>query len=329
MPARCQLRLDRLGDLDYVQPRVPSPYQSAHADFQPRSPAESPIAYTPSSRWHTSQVRSLSEVSRWKNGRGVFNPFTSIVTEKNWFLVRRLKTHGPSLRARDRHPSKQPTGPALLWPQCHLDERASWSSSWPRYGQSREGVDLGARAPCARLTLSSATAGGASHQAGNTLRLARLARHSRGEVGFPSPCGLVGSGTARASGSWTRDAFLLMRRPELSVYCERVKSSLSPTPEADPMLTPKTPDKRRHHPDTPVDRLSTRQRSSHTSSRSMAADRAIQLDQALTGSTMERTAMFDRYDPRSDDGRDRGDSWDRSFGSRGSAGERDRDERST
>ena len=36
--------------------------------------------------------------------------------------------------------------------------------------------------------------------------------------------------------------------------------------------------------------------------------------------------MFDRYDPRSDDGRNRGDSWDRSFGSRGSAGERDRDD---
>ncbi len=36
--------------------------------------------------------------------------------------------------------------------------------------------------------------------------------------------------------------------------------------------------------------------------------------------------MFDRYDPRSDEGRDRGDSWDRSFGSRGSAGERDRDD---
>ena len=36
--------------------------------------------------------------------------------------------------------------------------------------------------------------------------------------------------------------------------------------------------------------------------------------------------MFDRYDPRSDNGRDRGDSWDRSFGSRGGAGERDREE---
>jgi DNA-binding PadR family transcriptional regulator len=38
--------------------------------------------------------------------------------------------------------------------------------------------------------------------------------------------------------------------------------------------------------------------------------------------------MFDRYDPRSDAGRDRGDSWDRSFGSRGGAGERDREEHS-
>ena len=37
--------------------------------------------------------------------------------------------------------------------------------------------------------------------------------------------------------------------------------------------------------------------------------------------------MFDRYDPRSDNGRDRGDSWDRCFGGRGSAGERDREER--
>ena len=36
--------------------------------------------------------------------------------------------------------------------------------------------------------------------------------------------------------------------------------------------------------------------------------------------------MWDTYDPRSTDGRDRSDSWDRSFGSRGSAGERDRDE---
>jgi len=38
--------------------------------------------------------------------------------------------------------------------------------------------------------------------------------------------------------------------------------------------------------------------------------------------------MLDRYDPRSDDGRNRGDSWDRSFGSRGCVGERDRDEHS-
>lgn len=38
--------------------------------------------------------------------------------------------------------------------------------------------------------------------------------------------------------------------------------------------------------------------------------------------------MFDRYDPRSDDGRDRGDGWDRSFGSRGGASERDREEHS-
>jgi DNA-binding PadR family transcriptional regulator len=36
--------------------------------------------------------------------------------------------------------------------------------------------------------------------------------------------------------------------------------------------------------------------------------------------------MFDRYDPRSDNGRDRGDFWDRSVGSRGGAGERDREE---
>ena len=35
--------------------------------------------------------------------------------------------------------------------------------------------------------------------------------------------------------------------------------------------------------------------------------------------------MWDRYDPRSTDDRDRGDSWDRSFGSRGSAGDRDHD----
>lgn len=38
--------------------------------------------------------------------------------------------------------------------------------------------------------------------------------------------------------------------------------------------------------------------------------------------------MWDRYDPRSTDDRERGDSWDRSFGSRGGAGERDRDEQS-
>ena len=37
--------------------------------------------------------------------------------------------------------------------------------------------------------------------------------------------------------------------------------------------------------------------------------------------------MFDRYDPH-DDGRERSDSWDRSFGRRGIAGERDRDEHS-
>jgi hypothetical protein len=36
--------------------------------------------------------------------------------------------------------------------------------------------------------------------------------------------------------------------------------------------------------------------------------------------------MFDRYDPRSDNGRDHADAWDRSFGSRGGAGERDREE---
>jgi hypothetical protein len=35
--------------------------------------------------------------------------------------------------------------------------------------------------------------------------------------------------------------------------------------------------------------------------------------------------MWDRYDPRSDD-RDRGGSWDRSFGSRGGSTERDRNE---
>ena len=38
--------------------------------------------------------------------------------------------------------------------------------------------------------------------------------------------------------------------------------------------------------------------------------------------------MWDRYDPRSVNDRDRGDSWDRNFGSRGGAGERERDERS-
>ncbi len=38
--------------------------------------------------------------------------------------------------------------------------------------------------------------------------------------------------------------------------------------------------------------------------------------------------MWDRYEPRSDDGRDRGDSWDRSFGSRGAASERDHNEHS-
>src|SRR3954470_650827 len=38
--------------------------------------------------------------------------------------------------------------------------------------------------------------------------------------------------------------------------------------------------------------------------------------------------MLDRYDPRSADGRDRGDSWDRNVGSRGGASERERDERS-
>ncbi len=37
--------------------------------------------------------------------------------------------------------------------------------------------------------------------------------------------------------------------------------------------------------------------------------------------------MLNRYEPRSEDGRDCGDSWDRSFGSRGGTGERDRDER--
>jgi hypothetical protein len=36
--------------------------------------------------------------------------------------------------------------------------------------------------------------------------------------------------------------------------------------------------------------------------------------------------MWDRYDPRADDGRDRGGSWDRSFGSRGGTSERDRNE---
>lgn len=38
--------------------------------------------------------------------------------------------------------------------------------------------------------------------------------------------------------------------------------------------------------------------------------------------------MFDRYDPRSDDGRDHGDPSDRSFGSRGGRTERDREEHS-
>lgn len=36
--------------------------------------------------------------------------------------------------------------------------------------------------------------------------------------------------------------------------------------------------------------------------------------------------MFDRYDPRSDDRRERGDSWERSFGSRSGTSERDRDD---
>jgi hypothetical protein len=35
--------------------------------------------------------------------------------------------------------------------------------------------------------------------------------------------------------------------------------------------------------------------------------------------------MLDRYDPRSSDGRDRSDAWDRSFGNRGGTSERDRD----
>lgn len=35
--------------------------------------------------------------------------------------------------------------------------------------------------------------------------------------------------------------------------------------------------------------------------------------------------MLDRYDPRSGHGKDRSDSWDRSFGSRGGVGERDRE----
>src|SRR6187551_107624 len=36
--------------------------------------------------------------------------------------------------------------------------------------------------------------------------------------------------------------------------------------------------------------------------------------------------MWDRYDPRSDDGRDRGGSWDRSLGGRGSTSDRDRND---
>ena len=36
--------------------------------------------------------------------------------------------------------------------------------------------------------------------------------------------------------------------------------------------------------------------------------------------------MWDRYDPRPDDGRDRGDSWDRNLGGRGSTSDRDRNE---
>ena len=42
----------------------------------------------------------------------------------------------------------------------------------------------------------------------------------------------------------------------------------------------------------------------------------------------ETMLMWERYDPRCDDGRDRGDSWDRSFGSRGAASERDHNEHS-
>ena len=36
--------------------------------------------------------------------------------------------------------------------------------------------------------------------------------------------------------------------------------------------------------------------------------------------------MFDRWDPRLDDGRDHGAAWDRSFGSRGGTSERDRND---
>ena len=42
---------------------------------------------------------------------------------------------------------------------------------------------------------------------------------------------------------------------------------------------------------------------------------------------MERL-MFDRYDPRSDDSRDRSNPWERSCGSRGGGTERDREEHS-
>jgi hypothetical protein len=40
----------------------------------------------------------------------------------------------------------------------------------------------------------------------------------------------------------------------------------------------------------------------------------------------EKAAILDRYDPRSADDRDRGDSWDRNFRSRGGAGDGERDE---
>ena len=49
---------------------------------------------------------------------------------------------------------------------------------------------------------------------------------------------------------------------------------------------------------------------------------------AVGGAAPMEWRMFDRYDPRSNDGRDRGDPWDRIPASRGGVGERDQNEHS-